>query len=322
MSKRQSHARRRMNARNRSPAETFQATAASDEVVVASNSEGEPTLTGSGRPSPISSSSGASIESNYRGVDNMTSIKRNALRTIPELADFEDNSTRSRRRASQFTTMAEHTSPIVADTADDRHGQTELASPSHTFSLTWLSPNEREFQNFTNTRQRLARFAPQSEFVPQTFQDWLDHRIRSANDESNAGARRLANLRAQQGRPVVMGAFGNKTFTGNRGWTLSEETIWCPGQSTGRKVANWPSLQEMKWEGDDRARTNVRRFPPIPREPGNETVAWHQLQALRPYSFDEVRKVPTREDTMSNAEDDEPIPSTLINSDLWAAIDE
>ncbi len=68
-----------------------------------------------------------------------------------------------------------------------------------------------------------------------------------------------------------------------------------------RKVAEWPCRAEQKWEGDGRAKTECTRFPPLPREPGNGTVAWHKRRALVPYEFDRVRMVPSREDVERRA---------------------
>ncbi|KAI9804683.1 MAG: hypothetical protein M1833_006758 [Piccolia ochrophora] len=193
----------------------------------------------------------------------------------------------------------------------------------HSFTLTWISAEEKEFQRFKGVSSRLIRMAPDSFVIPRTFSEWLAHRVAVLEANKRALLRKISNRQAMIGIPKVMPIFGGKIFSGDRGTVLSQQTIWTPCATASQsKGAAWPSMQEMKWEGDDRAKTGVRRFPPIPREPGNETVAWHQLRAQKANDLDQVRKVPTREDIEDATSVDESLPFHLVGSDIWDAIEE
>lgn len=82
-------------------------------------------------------------------------------------------------------------------------------------------------------------------------------------------------------KPVLEG----KTFPDNRSTVLCHETIWAPW-STATEThpeALWPDRTEFQYEGDDRAKSAVGRFLPLPRKPGNETVNWKAREQLQPY---------------------------------------
>lgn len=65
------------------------------------------------------------------------------------------------------------------------------------------------------------------------------------------------------------------------------KTIWCMDWMNGKDddPAPWPSLAEMKWEGDDRAKTACGRFLPLPREPGAPGIPWGQLHVSISLTF-------------------------------------
>ena len=78
-----------------------------------------------------------------------------------------------------------------------------------------------------------------------------------------------------------------KTFDDNRSAVLAHETIWALWSlsTDTHPEALWPDRTEFQYEGDDRAKSDVGRFLPLPRKPGNATVNWKardQLQAYRP----------------------------------------
>jgi hypothetical protein len=157
--------------------------------------------------------------------------------------------------------------------------------------------------------------------LPNTFQEWREHRIAVLEADRAREERKLQQLEASLGMPKVASSFGHLVRPDDRATVLAMPTIWRLGPVTSEDSAPWPSLQELKWEGDDRARTGVGRFLPLPRENGNPTVAWHQRKVVPGQEFDQVRKVPTAEDVvLSQLEDDSP-PAYLINSELWEAID-
>ncbi|KAF2732047.1 hypothetical protein EJ04DRAFT_514173 [Polyplosphaeria fusca] len=79
----------------------------------------------------------------------------------------------------------------------------------------------------------------------------------------------------------------------------------------------------MKWEGDDRAKTGVGRFPPIPREVGAPGIQWNQLQAVEQYELDKTCLVPDMEDIYLPVDEiDDEVKYDLINKDLEDAINE
>ena len=210
-------------------------------------------------------------------------------------------------------------SPVSGAGAEELSRDTERRS--YTFSQTWISPHEREYEKFLATNTTLHRIAPQSSVIPTSFADWLHHRIAAIQSEKEEAERKLVLMRDLAGTATIAPALGGRELSENRGTVLCLETIWCDwGMGRQRKSAPWPSLQEMKWEGDDRAKTGVHRFPPIPREPGNATVAWHQLRAIKALEFDQVRKVPTMED-MDGYEEVDTSAMHLIDSTLLAEID-
>jgi len=80
---------------------------------------------------------------------------------------------------------------------------------------------------------------------------------------------------------------------------LAHETIWAPRSEQAQKpTAQWPVFQEMKFEGDDRMRTDKlhRRFLPLPRQPANETVMWSQRPVVQFYEWDNRHRPLSDED--------------------------
>ena len=198
-----------------------------------------------------------------------------------------------------------------------------IDTTSHTFSLTWTSPEEKERERYSSVRTQLRLVSPRSKFVPWTWPEWLTHRIAVVDVKKQQAENMIEQMiQARRDGVVTIGPSRLTAFTDARGGVLSMPTIWCvEHEQEGRSTAPWPSLQELKWEGDDRAKTTFHRFPPLPREPGNETVAWHHLRILQMYEFDQVRSVPKAEDfAWANAIKDDK-PEHLLLSSLWDAID-
>lgn len=99
-------------------------------------------------------------------------------------------------------------------------------------------------------------------------------------------------------------------------------------------VANWPCVQEWKYEGDDRIATDIKhlRFLPVPRKPGNPTVSWQQCSFNKQHDFDMVfcgssQKKPTEEDVLMNHyeigfdDDEEVVGRNCLGSGLMAELD-
>ncbi|KAH0559632.1 hypothetical protein GP486_003855 [Trichoglossum hirsutum] len=182
----------------------------------------------------------------------------------------------------------------------------------------WLSAKELEIDKFLSAKMAIKKIAPQSPFVPPTLHEWLTHRLELLEDRKQSALVKLSRISQENLPGKCERAFGGKSFSDNRSAVLALETIWIPWTSPDRPVAPWPTIGEYKWEGDARARSGFRRFPPIPRAVGNDTVVWHQKPAADVYEFDRVGLsacVPYWESTSLMRED------LLLNEDLWSSID-
>ena len=106
--------------------------------------------------------------------------------------------------------------------------------------------------------------------------------------------------------------------------------VYANAQATST-VALFPSLQELKFEGNDRIASKDihRRFFPAPRYPCNQTMNWTVRPYLKPHEFDEIMEnhIPTEEEILTydweiglpNDEDLQiglPVPDKKENGDL------
>ncbi|KAI9760746.1 MAG: Diphthamide biosynthesis protein 3 [Chaenotheca gracillima] len=164
---------------------------------------------------------------------------------------------------------------------------------SHTFSVTWVAPHVLEKERFQGILKEMSRIAPTSEASQWEFQHWLKHRLVHLDSQKEYLEKRLRFQELSKSSKPINPVMGGKVFEEGRSAVLALETIWCKWPTDEKdKGAAWPEREEWKWEGDDRARTGVQRFPPIPRKPGNDTVVWHMRDVVRANELDEVRKVP------------------------------
>ncbi|KAL6152680.1 hypothetical protein ACJQWK_11170 [Exserohilum turcicum] len=173
---------------------------------------------------------------------------------------------------------------------------------------TWMSPDAQEQQDFLIIRNSMRRLFKQSDVAKWKLSDYVAHREAMVATEANKLARQVkqkeqtrsfSSLIAQDTEDFLRrcGLDGNFKEIGNCGRVLGEQTIWCRDWTNGKEeVAPWPSIAEMKWEGDDRAKTGVGRFLPLPREDGPPGLMWNQLPVVEQYPMDQVCKIPTMED--------------------------
>lgn len=197
---------------------------------------------------------------------------------------------------------------------------------SHTASNTWVSANAQEHGRYARIEINGQRLFPRSEVMPRTWVEWLGHRVEMMMEEGKV-ARRALDIREQEElvkRAGILPAGPCKVgLSDHRGAVLAMPTIWCKQpEVAGRATAGWPCQQELKWEGDERAKNDFGRFFPLPREPGNQTVAWHHLRVIQPHHFDRVRPVPTAEDIAWAANVDQEPRWDLVLSSTWDAIEE
>ena len=195
----------------------------------------------------------------------------------------------------------------------DFRGRTPPRAPrafqvSHTNSHTWLNNRLVERERWREIERNLIRMRfidpMKRAMVPQTFHAYMNHRRDRAEGLANREARRLAqrnppNVWPLSGlTPVKVGtAFGGKRFDDRRGAVLAQRTIWSREYipSEEKPQAPWPSIEEMREEGDERATSEFGRFPGLPRMPGNETAAWRARIQLPQYPMDEVWRSPCKE---------------------------
>jgi hypothetical protein len=175
-------------------------------------------------------------------------------------------------------------------------------------SRTWISPDAQAQQEFLIVRNAMRRLFKHSDVAKWKLSDYVAHREAMVASQANQLARKVKAKEKALGITSPMpyelqetlrrfGLDGNFDEQGNFGRVLGEPTIWCRNWEDGKdEIAPWPSMAEMKWEGDDRAKTGVGRFLPLPREEGPPGLMWNQLPAIEQYPMDQVCKIPTMED--------------------------
>ena len=143
-----------------------------------------------------------------------------------------------------------------------------------------------------------------SPFVPANLDEWVQHRTAYAVCQATFEKRRLVHKELlvkkgfTTGRYTIRRALGGRIFNDNRGFVLSHSSIWSPRCITlgHRQTAPWPPMDELKEEGDERHTSGFGRFLPIPRAPGNETVAWKQKAFVPASPMDCVYPVPLKQE--------------------------
>ncbi|KAJ8107631.1 hypothetical protein OPT61_g8732 [Boeremia exigua] len=205
----------------------------------------------------------------------------------------------------------------------------------HRNARTWVSEESRAAQEFLTVRNSMRRMFKNADVAKWKAADFIAHRNAMAASAANTLAQQKqskqdeANLQvppiSPQKQEVLRrrGLVGNFEQVGNFGRALGERTIWCKDWQNGKdEVAPWPCLAEMKWEGDDRAKTGVGRYPPLPREQGPVGLPWNQLQAVEQYPMDRIACIPTMEDVYLPVDEiDDEVKYDLLNKDLEDAMD-
>lgn len=202
-------------------------------------------------------------------------------------------------------------------------------------SNTWISADAQAQQEFMVIRNAMRRLFKNSDVAKWKLADYIAHREAVVASQANILAIKVkAREEAISLRipPISLesqenlhrwGIFGNFEQYGNLGRVLGEQTIWCHDWTRGKdEIAPWPSLAELKWEGDDRAKTGVGRFLPLPREEAPPGLAWNQLPIVEQYPMDQVARIPTMEDVYLPVDDQiEEQMEYLWSQELGDAID-
>jgi hypothetical protein len=284
--------------------------------------------TGDGRPTPNSPISPESL--NFNGL----SITGGGV-------DLRKNSVE--RYNNPFQRMQkQHNKPSAYSPPDrDFRSNRQLGAPYNgqsgggfRQSRTWMSPDAQVQQEFLMVRNTMRRLFKNSDIAKWKLSDYVAHKEAMLASQSNKLANKVKNredaLAMSSPIPADIqkvltrcGIEGNFEDVGNFGRALGEQTIWCNDWVNGKdEIAPWPSMAEMKWEGDDRAKTGVGRFLPLPREEGPPGLMWNQLPVIEQYPIDQVCKIPTMEDVYLPVDYDiEPDHEYLWSRELAKDID-
>ncbi|KAF2005088.1 hypothetical protein P154DRAFT_352793 [Amniculicola lignicola CBS 123094] len=235
-----------------------------------------------------------------------------------------------------------------------------VREPLENLSRIWKSPEVVLQEEWTRVRNSMRRLFPQSEIAKWKFEDYKKHKeateahatamkeraealgkikmpkviLKPQDGTMNilAEAERIANdhfpllgetyeqhVLRNQGRDILMFPCPDDTS-----YVLSSKTIWCVNWKNGKEeIADWPSIAELKWEGDDRAKTNVGRFLPLPRERGAPGMPWNQLEVVKQHGLDRVWLPPTEEDIIAPVDEiPEELKNTFVLPEIWDAIED
>ncbi|KAJ4365439.1 hypothetical protein N0V95_000490 [Ascochyta clinopodiicola] len=200
---------------------------------------------------------------------------------------------------------------------------------------TWVSEEARAAQEFLVVRNSMKRLFKNADVARWKVADYIAHRealmasaakklSRKAQDKEEGTFLSIPPISPQQQDTMRRcGLNGNFDQIGNFSRILGEKTIWCKDWQNGKdELAPWPCLAELKWEGDDRAKTGVGRYPPLPREQGPVGLPWNQLQAVEQYPLDQIACIPTMEDVYLPVDEiDDAVKHSLLNKGLEDAMD-
>lgn len=230
-----------------------------------------------------------------------------------------------RRPAQQFRQKNYHTSlgNGIYNASGDRNAST------------WQSEEARAAQEFLAVRNSMKRQFKNADVAKWKISDYVAHReammasaakkrAQQAKGMHGESALRVPPMNPQQQATLRRsGLTGNLDQVGNYGRALGEKTIWCQDWESGKEeVAPWPCMAELKWEGDDRAKTGVGRFLPLPREQGPVGLPWSQLQVVEQYPLDQIARIPTMEDVFLPVDEiDDEVKYDLLSKDLEDAMD-
>jgi hypothetical protein len=180
---------------------------------------------------------------------------------------------------------------------------------------------KRQFKNSEVAKWKVADYIAHREAVMASKAKKLAQQIQSKEDEASFKIPPISPSTQDMMRRC--GLQGNFEQMSNHGRALGAKTIWCKDWKNGKDdIAPWPCMAELKWEGDDRAKTGVGRYPPLPREPGPQGIPWNQLQAVEQYPIDQIARIPTMEDVYLPVDEiDDEVKYDLLNKDLEDAMD-
>ncbi|KAL1648889.1 hypothetical protein SLS58_002069 [Diplodia intermedia] len=205
---------------------------------------------------------------------------------------------------------------------------------SHTQSWTWSSPRALQEDLYAVAKVSVERhfrgYDRDLADALRSLEKWCEHAANMKMVAIKLQQRRIAEKelfkRLRDENNVAWKAFGGRKLSVGLGAVLCFHTLWCADYKTEwRRLAPWPSIAEQKWEGEDRARTKVGRYFPLPREPSNGSVPWNYLPMITSSPFDQIWQVPSELDILYpmeqiNAEVEQD-KHMLLNQSILDAID-
>ncbi|KAF4543011.1 hypothetical protein BFW01_g4683 [Lasiodiplodia theobromae] len=240
----------------------------------------------------------------------------------------------SNKERSRETSTSQHVSNYNHDEAYDEEVAEVGHGGSHTQSWTWSSPRALQEDLYTVAKVSVERHfrGYDRDLVDalKSLEKWCEHAANMKMVAIKLEQRRIAEKelfkRLRDEYNMVCKAFGGRKLSVGHGGVLCFHTLWCTDYKTDwRRLAPWPTIAEQKWEGEDRARTKVGRYFPLPREPSNGSVPWNYLPMITSSPFDQIWQIPSELDILYpmdqiNAEVEEEKHS-LLNQDILDAID-
>ena len=177
-----------------------------------------------------------------------------------------------------------------------------LTTSSHQnkMSYTWKSQTCKMSAKWKRIEENMHRMRfDRSPAIPHSLESYIKHVAEMTQEQAEYEARKLAAAKLDhqiakrlKQKPTTL--FDSQELGDPQCGVLGEKTIWADRWQgePGHPLVRWPDPQEFKEEGDERHTSSFRRFMPLLRLPGNETVNWKHRPRLRQYPFDEVMPVP------------------------------
>ena len=279
--------------------------------------------------SPLSSVTRGFDNLDIRDVDPPYSLQHAATFIDPSQRDVKHRQMPTVNYGPRVPPGRRQTAPSAPSVGYGRGGSNQRKTN------VWVSEEARLHQEYLYVRNSLKRMFKNADAAQWTDKQYYEHRammlevrkkklVEKAKSMTSGVHTRVPSINPQQQDTMWRsGLYGNFNQEGNRGRVLGEKTIWCVDWQNGKEdIAPWPCLAEMRWEGDDRAKTKVGRFLPLPREEGPPGLAWSQLQVVEHYPLDQVARIPTMEDIYLPVDEiDDEVKYDLITKDLEDAID-
>ena len=114
----------------------------------------------------------------------------------------------------------------------------------------------------------------------------------------------------------------------NRSAVLAQQTIWVVAdrhRGSWREEADWPCMQEMKWEGSQRIASEdgkFGRYMAVPRVRALPGASWAVMPFNEQYPLDQVMRIPDVEDVYAPVDEIEEVDVPhLLDQDLIRAMD-